>query len=166
MARRQLPQAMAALEWFPDAGGKKNCLKPKENRPFLAVLSPPLLLGGNYSILGIFTELAPRPIQTISCNVRLLCVPSVVNRNCIDWRLLVKKCIAKIPKLRIPFFGMLVQLFFLKNFKFFGLCFWQTSLWCIVGELSARGLVAVAVGKGYRCQVPGEKLFFLFFFFQ
>ena len=72
-----------------------------------------------------------------------------------DWRLLVKECIAKILKLRKPFLCF-------DNFFCFeiSLCFWvvrlvhqdtqsrlkQTSLLCIVVELAGEGSLAVAVG--------------------
>ena len=52
-------------------------------------------------------ESAPRPIQSISCDVYLfvLClfIPSCRSRNRMDWRLLVKELIGKMEKLRNPF---------------------------------------------------------------
>ena len=53
----------------------------------------------------IFTELACRPIQSISCNVRLyvFLAPSAGTRNHVDWRLLVEEVIAKSAKIRTLF---------------------------------------------------------------
>ena len=51
----------------------------------------------------IFPESAPRPIQSLSYNIRLLSVPSARTRNRMDWRLLVKEHIAKMSRLRIFF---------------------------------------------------------------
>ena len=45
-----------------------------------------------------FTESALRPIQLISCNVPVSCVPSVCDRNQDDLRIVVKECIAKIEE--------------------------------------------------------------------
>ena len=54
----------------------------------------------------IFTTLAPRSIQSISCNVRVwMCgcvVPSVGDGNRDIWKLLVKGLIALTAKLRTP----------------------------------------------------------------
>ena len=52
----------------------------------------------------VFTKLAPRGIQSISCNVRLCAcrvfVPSNVDRNQESWRLVVEEHIFKIAKLK------------------------------------------------------------------
>ena len=48
--------------------------------------------------LWLFTESTPRPIQSVSRNVLFLFVPSVGNRNRMNWRLLVNECIAKFTK--------------------------------------------------------------------
>ena len=65
----------------------------------------------------IFTELAPRPIQSKSPFICCGCVvvPSVGDRNGEGWRFLVEKRIAKIAKLRTPFFGRFQPFF---GFKF------------------------------------------------
>ena len=62
----------------------------------------------------VFTESAPRLIQSISCDVHLfVCVfmPAARTRKRVYWRLFVKNHIAKIAKLRSPSFGSFEQLF-------------------------------------------------------
>ena len=55
----------------------------------------------------IFTKLAPRPTQFVSCDIRLcdmdVLASPVGNRNKESWRLLVKERIAKILIIEIPF---------------------------------------------------------------
>ena len=51
----------------------------------------------------MFTESAPRPIQSMSRNVRqsvVLCVSSPMAGNHVDWRLLVEERITKVAKQR------------------------------------------------------------------
>ena len=53
----------------------------------------------------VFTESAPRPIQSISCDARGgVIAPSVGDRNHEGLILLVEEHIAQIVKLRTPFF--------------------------------------------------------------
>ena len=68
----------------------------------------------------IFTELATRTIQSISCDVRLS-VPSWKPRFSVDWRLLVKEHIANISiPLDVLFFAVLLIFCILKKKFFFG----------------------------------------------
>ena len=64
--------------------------------------------------IAIFTESAPRPLQSIICNVCLsVCVfvSSVSDRNQESWRLLVNERTAKVTKIRTPFIGRFQPLF-------------------------------------------------------
>ena len=71
--------------------------------------------------------------------------PFVGNRNLDGLRLLVKERIAKMAKLRKPFFKVLTILFVF--IIFLG---GQTCLLCIVGELEGVGSATVAVGLADR----------------
>ena len=53
----------------------------------------------------LFTELAPRSTQSISCNVSLLVVPSSGDRDRMDWRFLVQECVTKIAEYKKSLFG-------------------------------------------------------------
>ena len=75
-------------------------------------LGPPQLF--DYKFYWIFTALAPRLIQLISCNVcqsvclcHCVLVPSVRDRSQESWRGLVEECIPKITKLRTLLFKVL-----------------------------------------------------------
>ena len=51
-------------------------------------------------VCRVFPELAPKPVQSIRCDVSVFVVSSCCTRNRVDRRLLVEECIAKIAKLR------------------------------------------------------------------
>ena len=82
------------------------------------------------SICRIFTKSASRPVHSIHCDVlQSVCLSINVLKPCftLDWRHLVKECIANID-------------------------IYITSLLCIVGELAVGGSVAVAVGVTHETQ--------------
>ena len=73
-----------------------------------------------------------------------VCVPSRKTRFPVDWRLLVKYCIANIGiPLDIYFFS---DFFYVCNFFLLVSGSLQTSLLCIIGELAGGGSVAVVFG--------------------
>ena len=69
----------------------------------------------------VFTESAPRPIQSSSRDVHMY-VPSVDNQNRESWRLLVKECIANIGKLRTLFLECFMNFCVINIFWFLDLC--------------------------------------------
>ena len=73
-------------------------------------------------IIIVFTELAPRPIQSV---VDISSVPSVSEPNLEGWRLLFEECISKSFKLRPNFVWKVLQVFWFsikKKKKMYSLC--------------------------------------------
>ena len=107
----------------------------------------------------IFTESAPRPIQSISCNVRDLYVVTCLwsvhvwkPHFPVDWRLLVEERIANNwHNWRFQDFAF--SMIFWDFDIFLGFWSWQTSLLCLAEEIAGGRSVAVAVGVSDMWQV-------------
>ena len=104
----------------------------------------------------IFTELAPRSIQSTIRNVRLFVCAITETQFQVSWRALVEGRIATIFLPSHHFSFLYVSMIFCVSIFFWVFGPLETSLLCIMGELAEGGSVAVAVGVSERCHAIGN----------